>query len=136
MKFDHKTFLIVLLVIFVVFDIPYPPFMETFIDSYPGKFVVVVIALSLFSLGPLVGTLGFIATYMLLSRKTETKGDVMEFIPDNKKKNKFFRNTKNNIFPKTLEEEFIKNMVPFVNDDYTESQYLPSSNNIYDARKV
>ena len=135
MKFDHKTFLIVLLVIFVVFDIPYPPFLGKFINSYMGMFVVVVIALSLFSLGPLVGALGLIATYMLLSRRTSPT-DVMKFIPNNEKKNVFFQNVKNNIFPKTLEEEFIKNMVPFVNDNYTESQYLPSANNIYDARKV
>jgi len=137
MKFNQKSILIILLVFLIVFDIQPPDFIQSFLHSYIGMFVVVAIVLALFSLSALIGSLGLIASYMLYSRiPYEKQFDINDFVPDNTKKNKFFRDTKNNHFPKTLEEEMIKNMVPYVNDNYTDSSYIPTSNNTRDAQRL
>ena len=42
----------------------------------------------------------------------------------------------NNQFPKTLEEEMVKNMVPYVRNDNNSVSFSPSSNSIHDASKI
>ena len=53
-----------------------------------------------------------------------------------KKKEKFFRSTLNNHFPKTLEEEMIKNMIPLINSaPIINSKFVPTGASTHDAGK-
>ncbi len=140
-NFNSNTALILLLVVFIVFDIHLPSFANDFINTYFGKFVLLVISLSLFAIGPFVGILGIIAILFALFRagfsldNMNMNMNIKKFIPTENKRSTFFKNTMNNQFPKTLEEEMVKNMVPYVRNDNNSVSFSPSSNSIHDASK-
>lgn len=138
-KFNSNTALIILLVVFIVFDIHLPTFANDFINTYFGKFVLLVISLSLFAIGPFVGILGVIAILIAMFRTgfslDSLNMNVKKFIPSENKRSTFFKNTMNNQFPKTLEEEMVKHMVPYVRNDNNSVSFSPSSNSIHDASK-
>ena len=137
-KYNSKNLLIVLLITYIVFDIKSPEFVRQFLHSFFGKLLVFIVAVSLFSQGPLVGSLALVAAYTLLVRSSSIiQLNTDEFIPDQKKKEKFFRSTLNNHFPKTLEEEMVKHMIPLVSDaPIIDSSYVPTGASTYDAGRV
>ncbi len=137
-KYNSKNLLIVLLITYIIFDIKSPEFIRQFLQSFFGKLLTFLIAIALFSQGPLVGSLGLIAAYTLLVRSsTIIQLNTDEFIPDQKKKEKFFRKTSINHFPKTLEEEMVKNMLPLVNNSpIINSKFIPAGSSTYDAGQI
>lgn len=136
-KYNSKYLLIVLLIAYILFDIKSPEFVRQFLQSLFGKLIVFIVSISLFTQGPLVGSLALIAGYLLLVRSSSIiQFNTDEFIPDHKKKQKFFRATLNNHFPKTLEEEMIKNMIPLANDDHDiNTKFVPTTTTTHDAGK-
>ena len=127
-KYNSKNFLVILLIIYIIFDIDSPEFIRQFLQSFFGKLLTFIISIALFSQGPLVGSLGLISAYTLLVRSsTIIQQNTDEFLPDRKKKGKFFRKTLINHFPKTLEEEMVKNMLPLVNNSpIINSKFTPT----------
>ena len=137
-KYNSKNLLLLLLIVYILFDIKSPIFVKQFLHSLFGKILLLLVAISLFSQGPLVGSLALVASYILLVRSSSMiQLNTDEFIPDQKKKEKFFRSTLNNHFPKTLEEEMVKNMIPLVNNSpIVDSQYIPASAPTHDAVRI
>lgn len=136
-KFNAKTLLVVLLITFILFDIRLPKFVEQFLQSLFGKVLLFLSAVALYTQGPLVGSLALVAAYVVLVRTSSILPvNTSSFIPTQKKKEKFFRNTLNNHFPKTLEETMVKNMVPLVKDEpVINGNFVPSFDRTYDAGK-
>ena len=126
-----------LLIAYIFFDIKSPEFIRQFLQSLFGKLLVFIVSVSLFTQGPLVGSLALIAGYLLLVRSSSIiQLNTDEFIPDQKKKQRFFRATLNNHFPKTLEEEMIKNMIPLASDDPAiDTEFVPTRTTTHDAAK-
>jgi hypothetical protein len=137
-NYNSKNLLIVLLIVYIIFDMDSPEFIRQFLQSFFGKFLTFIVSIALFSQGPLVGSLGLIAGYILLVRSsTIIQLNTDEFIPDQKKKEKFFRKTSINHFPKTLEEEMVRNMLPLVNNSpIIDSEFIPARSDTYDAGQI
>ena len=136
-KFNSKTFLVVLLTIFILFDIHLPKFVEQFLQSFFGKVALFLTAVALYSQGPIVGSLALVAAYVVLVRTSSVLPvNTSSFVPTQKKKEKFFRNTGNNHFPKTLEEEMVHKMIPLVKDEpIINGSFVPSTDRTHDAGK-
>lgn len=136
-KFNSKTLLVVLLTVFILFDIRLPKFVEQFLQSFFGKVALFLSAVALYSQGPIVGSLALVAAYVILVRTSSVLPlNTSSFVPSEKKKEKFFRNTKNNHFPKTLEEEMVNNMVPLIKDEpIINGSFVPCTDRTYDAGK-
>ena len=142
MKYPSRNILILLLLTFIVFDIQPPEFLSKLLHTSIGKISLLVVSIYLFTIGPFVGFLALTCAY-LLSRNSNKVIDIIKnrnvkkFIPTEKNKQKFFENTLNNYFPKTLEEELIKQDVPFIKDfPIIESSYIPVINYSHDAYLV
>ena len=88
----------------------------------------------------MVGSLALVAAYTLLVRSSSIiQLNTDEFIPDQRKKEKFFRKTLNNHFPKTLEEEMVEKLAPVGHSDlsvYSTSSYSPVYENIGSASVI
>ena len=136
-KYTSKTLLIILLIAYIIFDIQSPHFVKQLLQSFFGKLLLFILSISLFTQGALVGSLAFVAAYLLLVRSSSIiQLNTDEFIPDQKKKEKFFRSTLNNHFPKTLEQEMIKNMIPLVSSEpIIDSQFAPTKTTTHDAAR-
>ena len=136
-KFNSKTLLVVLLTVFILFDIRLPKFVEQFLQSFFGKVALFLSAVALYSQGPIVGSLALVAAYVVLVRTSSVLPlNTSSFVPSEKKKEKFFRNTKNNHFPKTLEEEMVNNMGPLIKDEpIINGSFVPRTDHTYDAGK-
>ena len=103
--------LIVLLVIFIVFNIEVPFFVAELMDNVLGKILIIVTSLSLLKIHPLVGILGLVAGYVLIERISNSTGTgpMMLYNPSEKKMGEM---TALNQFPVTVEEEIIQKMIP------------------------
>lgn len=119
LKFPKKhSWLYILLALFIVFiilPIDIPPEVAKLIDTSLGKIIVVVMVINLFMFNPIVGTVGAIAAYEMIRRSsgysTLYTGVNSNFIPSEKNKSNVLKNV--NRFPYTVEEEVIKNQMPF-----------------------
>ena len=132
----QKLLLVLLLSIFIVFDIQIPEQVAQLIDSILGKIIVIVIALSLLNIHPLVGVLGLVAAYVLIERSTTSTGTgpMKKYNPSEKKKAQEM--TAMNQFPMTVEEEVIQNMLPVTSPDIIPPEYKPTQEELHNASKV
>ena len=142
--FDEKNMgqgvLAILFVIYLIsgYDIPAP--LDGMIDSMTGKIVVVILALLLFSYSnPILGVLGLLVAYMLITRASVTTGSFAEqnYLPTEKKK--YTAMTAQNQFTYTLEQEIVKKMAPINKyESGTPSNYSfkPVLDNLHDAAPI
>jgi len=66
---QHEMVLLVVLVIYIMFDISTPSMLAEYIDTVYGNIMVVVLALTLFlSTHPVIGILGLFSAYELIKR--------------------------------------------------------------------
>ena len=65
-KNKHHLLLVILLTLFIVFDVPLPDFVSELVDNPVGKVAVAVVALCMLSVNPLVGVLSIIAAFVLI----------------------------------------------------------------------
>ena len=141
MKFPSRNVLILLLLIFIIFDIQPPEFLSKILNTVFGKISLFIISGYLFNIGPFVGILALITTYMLLVKSNKIidlikQKNIKKFIPSQKNKQEFFENTLNNHFPKTLEEEVVKEDVPLIKDfPVIDSSYIPVVNYSHNAER-
>ncbi len=139
-KHSWLYFLLAVLVIFIVIPIDLPPEVAKLIDTSLGKIVVIVGVINLFMLNPVVGTVGAIAGYEIIKRSSGYSSTYMgvnsNFITSENIKSKILGNI--NRYPYTVEEEVIKNQMPFSFNltpvEY--SPFKPVKDNIHEAVNV
>ena len=138
MKNYSKNLLIILLIIFIIFDIQPPAFFTNMFNHVFGKIILFALSISLFNYGPLVGSLALVSSYLLLVRSYKLVSlDEKTYIPSEEKKAVYFSENLNNKFPKTLEEEAITHDVPLIKDiPVIESSFVPVMNYTHDALTV
>lgn len=122
---QHQFFLTVVFIIYILFDIQLPHVLANMVDSLTGNIVVSLLALSLFMYTtPMLGILGFIVAYVMMTRSSSKGGQVLnqKHIPSEKSKmknlvkyNEASEFSKYNDYPDTLEEEIVSKMAPQVN---------------------
>jgi hypothetical protein len=122
-----------LMAVFIVMDISPPNNICMLVDTMMGKAVVIMVALSLFSLDMLMGSVGVVAAYILIMRCSK-KEEVRTFSPSEVKKTKQL--SVMNQFPLTVEEEVIGKMLPRTNPDLQSPDYKPTLNNLHNATKL
>ncbi len=127
-----ENILIALLVIFLVIGNPIPQPLNKMIDSQFGIVVVIIVALSLFTISPVLGTVGLFVAYQII-RKTGTFAIGM-YMPSEEKKwqpSEKDYNRKSD----TLEQEVIRNMAPIVQPGLMTNtgDFAPSIDDTYDA---
>ena len=136
-KLNSKHVLGFLLVSFIIFDIQPPKFLKDLLNHLLGKIALFILIVPFFKINVFIGVLAILAGYFLLVRSSAVNSfNPEDYMPSEQKKDIFYKKTLNNHFPKTLEEDMVNNMVPFVRDDPVVSmKFVPSSNNIHDAKK-
>lgn len=121
-----KNVLLVLLGIFILFDIDVPHSVAEFLNTVFGKVLVFVIGVSAFSLGPVFGAMSMVAAYVLFVRSNKgVRVVASKSVPSEEKKEEFFNNTEQNQFPRTLEEQMVVQMVPLVHSEKQKSDFIP-----------
>ena len=137
----NQQILGVILMIFVLFRINLPYDVAQFVGSFPGLIVIVVIVVYLFiKEGTVLGMLGLVAGYQLLSRSGFLVNNKLDFLNDasiptynniqtilpNKEVNGMTF-TPAHQFPPTLEQSVVNNLVPIVkNNDPPHLKYKPA----------
>ena len=121
---QHQLLLTVVFIIYILFDIQLPHVLANMVDSLTGNIVVALLALSLFVYTtPMLGILGFIVAYIMVTRSSSKKGSALnkKYIPSEKSKmNNFIKYneatefSKYNEYPRTLEEDMVAQMAPLV----------------------
>lgn len=122
---NEQFLLSILLIIYILVDVPVPAPLANMIDSITGNIVIGLIAVSIFVNGnPLIGILGLLATYMLIKRSGNIKSSKSSNSWPRSEDSKVDDFSKYNDFPVSLEEEIVQKMAPLVkhspapNSDY------------------
>ena len=111
-----ENLLMVLLVLFIIFDISVPDMIAPYIASVPGMIVVLLSVGYLFkSTNAVMGILALIAGYELIRRSGGSLSPIptLPNLQQSELKKTQYLNTVNS-FPTTLEENTVNNMVPLV----------------------
>ena len=129
-----QVIVLILVLVFILYDTSIPTDVEDFIREPFGKFVLLVIVLGSFAgFGVLVGILVMIAAYELLRRAGETHQSKIQS-KLMKAPSKVYEDNQSlsamNQFPVTLEEEVVYNMVPLVKGDLGTKTYKPTMSEI------
>ena len=133
-KNKHHLLLVILLTLFIVFDVPLPDFVSELVDNPVGKVGVAVVSLCMLSVNPLVGVLSIIAAFVLIQRSSFGTGSfgLNNFLPSENKKSQQL--SAMNDFPVSVEEEVISKMLPVANyEDVSPPEFKPVLDDNYDA---
>ena len=135
-KETHHTFLGVLLILFIVFEVNIPLDLANVIDTIVGKTVIILVIFSLLTYNKLVGVLAIVAGYLLVMRSMNISGKTnMKYLETETKK--YSKMKKFNIKNKTsVEEDVINNMLPLTNKRNVETLFKPIQGNLYSAKKL
>jgi len=109
----HEMLLTVLIILYIVLNVPTPQVIAPVIDSPLGNIVVVLFALSFFIHShPVVGILSLFAAYILIRRSSTTTGSaaIEAYVPSEKRKSEEL--SAFNQFPVTLEEQMVALRAP------------------------
>ena len=109
----HEMLLTVLIILYIVLNVPTPDMIAPSVDTPLGNIVVVLIALSFFTHShPVVGILGLFAAYVLIRRSSVTTGSfaIEAYLPSEKRKSEELSAL--NQFPVTLEEQMVALRAP------------------------
>ena len=132
-KKRNELYLLVVLVIYIVANVPTPEPLAKLIDNIYGNAVVSILAITLFvHTHPVVGVASLIAAYDLIKRSSIKTGThaVRNQVPSEHKKISDFN--KYNDFPVTLEEEVVSKMAPLVKHAAAaNANYKPVMSNSY-----
>ena len=141
----HHYILAILLAIFIVSDISVPSSIEELSHTLLGKVLIIGGALSLLFAHPLLGALGIIAAYRLISTTTTTTTYTRPTNtypiarPTQLKPSLPSRNinlSPRNQFPMTVEEEVIRKMLPIAPGILAQPSYKPMLDKLHDAAKL
>ena len=143
----HHYLLATLLAVFIVADMGVPPVLGELINTLLGKILVIGCALALLFAHPLLGALGIIAAYKLISHSehhTTPVGVPTLVLPrvlrPPKQATAEKTRSKNlsamNQFPPTVEEEVIKKMLPQAPSRLPRATFKPVLDKLHDAARV
>jgi hypothetical protein len=106
----HELLLTVLIVLYIVLNVPTPNIIASYVDTPLGNIAVVVSALSLFRHShAVVGVLGLFAAYVLIRRSSRSAA-IESYVPSEKRKSEEL--SAFNQFPVTLEEQMVALRAP------------------------
>jgi hypothetical protein len=127
--------LLVVFIVYIVFNVPTPEPIASLVDSTLGY--VVVIALFAFmavNLNPIITLIGVFAIYLLFKRSSISTGSLAmtKFLPSENVKGQHLNAF--NQFPVTLEEEVVQQMAPLQHGPpMGHKSFVPVMNNLHDA---
>ena len=121
----HEMLLTVLLVLYIILNVPTPGLIAPHVDTPLGNIVVVVIALSLFTHShAVVGVLGLFAAYTLIRRSSSSGSAAVEaYVPSEKRKSEEL--SAYNQFPVTLEEQMVALRAPLADTQVGSATSFP-----------
>ena len=114
----HEMLLSVLMILYIVLNVPTPNIIAPYVDTPLGNIVVVLVALSFFTHShPVVGVLGLFSAYILIRRSSATTGSsaVEAYVPSEKRKSEEL--SAFNQFPVTLEEQVVALRAPLADTE-------------------
>ena len=140
----HHYILALLLAIFIVTDVKVPNTIDELVNTLLGKVIIIGGALALLFAHPLVGALGIVAAYRLISQASSSQpprgGSYIQArptppplasLPPNRSG---LSATKQ--FPLTVEEEVIRKMLPIASGGLPRATYKPVLDKLHDAAKI
>ena len=127
--------LLIVFIVYIVFNVPTPEPIASFIDSTLGYVVVIALfALMAVNLNPIVTLIGVFAIYLLFKRSSISTGSLAmtKFLPSENLKGQHLNAF--NQFPVTLEEEVVQQMAPLQpGSAMGQKSFVPVMNNLHDA---
>ena len=105
------------------------------VDTLLGKVIVIGSALALLFAHPILGALGVIAAYRLITQSEERALPPAPVSPP-KKHVKTRHLTAMNQFPVTVEEEVIRKMIPQAPSNLPPAGYKPTLDTLHDAARI
>lgn len=130
--------MLVLFVLFLVFDVYPPEAVAAYIDTSIGMVVILLIALYVFmNYSPVVGTVFLLVAYEIVRRAARVNNRVpmMLHTPSQDKKDAELAEM-NPTQPTTLEEEMVEKMAPVGKSSiisYTMSEFKPVASDVHNA---
>ena len=127
--------LLVIFIIYIVFNVPTPEPIASLIDSTLGYVIVIgLFALMAVNLNPIITLVGVFAIYLLFKRSSISSGSLAmtKFLPSENIKGQYLNAF--NQFPLTLEEEVVQQMAPLQSGPAMGPKtFRPVMDNLYDA---
>jgi hypothetical protein len=123
-KKSHELPLIIIIILYIVLNVPTPEKLIPYINNPLGNVVIFVVAVStFFHSNALTGILVLFAAYVLIKRSSHVSFAIENYIPS--EKNKMHSLNKMNEIEKTLEEEMVNIRAPFSDSILNESSFSP-----------
>ena len=111
----HEMLLTVLIILYIVLNVPTPDVIAPYVDTPLGNIAVVLVALSLFTHShAVVGVLGLFAAYVLI-RRSSSSSPIEANVPSEKRKSEELSAL--NQFPVTLEEQMVALRAPLADTE-------------------
>jgi hypothetical protein len=137
----YESILLVLFIIYLIFDINPPDMFAAMVDSPLGMVVVLLLTLMNFMYSNVIlGVVGLFVAYEVVRRSANVNNRVPMVMYTPSQMNKDIELVQMNpVQEKTLEEEMVENMAPVGNSSlitYTMSEYKPVSTEIHNASAV
>jgi MFS superfamily sulfate permease-like transporter len=137
-KKEHRgeLFLAILIIIYLVMGFKTPASVANMIDTIPGKVVIFIIVVFLFTYySPILGILGLFVAFTLMRSSSMTTGNdaLQKYVPTEEKRSSQF--TAYNQFPYTLEQEIVAKMAPILTSGTSmeKAPYKPTLDNLHYA---
>jgi hypothetical protein len=135
---NGQSLLLLLFVIYIIFNIQTPEPLANIIDSTLGYVIVIgLFAFMAVNLHPLVTLVGIFAIYLLFKRSSMVSGSLAmtKFLPTEEVKSQHL--SAFNQFPVTLEEEVVQKMAPLQSGPAMGPKtFTPVLNELHDAANI
>jgi predicted membrane protein len=137
---QSELLLLILFIIYILFNIRTPYFLASFVDTVGGYLVVAGLFILLCKSVKiwLVAALGAIALIIFIQRSRVSTGTagMSLFLPSEIQKSNYFSSLMTSDTPVTLEEEVVHKMAPFQDSIAVQGTYRPVLNDTHDAVKI
>lgn len=134
----HEMLLTVLLVLYIILNVPTPDVIASYVDTPLGNIVVVLIALSFFTHShPVVGVLGLFAAYVLIRRSSSSSAIEAYIANSPSEQRKSEELSALNQFPVTLEEQIVAVMAPLADTEVgsATASFRPNSRDLMQQQR-
>ena len=135
---SSQLFLLIIFVVYIVFNVKTPQPLASMIDSTFGYVVIIALfAILAINLNPIVIVVGVFAIYLLFKRSSISTGSLAmtKFLPTENVKSQYL--SAFNQFPVTLEEEVVQQMAPLQpGPAMAPKSFLPIMDNLHNASGI
>ena len=135
---SSQLFLLIIFVVYIVFNVQTPQPLASMIDSTLGYVVIIALfAILAINLNPIVIVVGIFAIYLLFKRSSISTGSLAmtKFLPTENVKSQYL--SAFNQIPVTLEEEVVQQMAPLQpGPAMAPKSFLPIMDNLHNASGV